>query len=88
MDVRNTTEVNTQIKWSNLFYSTETKLKVAKKFKTRLSNPIQIRFRKIFIIQIHRKAENPPDLDPNPCSPLISIPLLVGDESYGLRYSL
>jgi len=58
-----------------VIYSSETELKVAKKCKTRLSNsnPIQIRLSRIYKIHIHHKAENPPNLNPNPC-PCSSLP--------------
>ena len=61
-DVRNFTEPNLQIKCNNLLYSSETEFKVAKKFKTSLSNPVQI----------HQKTENPPDINLNPSSLLLS----------------
>jgi len=49
-DVRNFTEANVQTKCSKVIYSSETELKVAKKFKTRLC--------RINKIQIHQKFEN------------------------------
>jgi len=56
---------------SSLPYSSEwtkTELTVAKKFQTRLSNPNLVKQKVFNPIQIHHKFENPPDLNPNPCS--------------------
>ena len=51
---------------NSVIYSSKPELKIAKKFKTRLSNPIRIRLSKIYKIKIHHKAENPLDLNPCP----------------------
>jgi len=67
--VRNSTELNLQITCTNLQFETE--LKVAKKFKTRFSNPNPIQIRLSRIYKIHHKAENPQDLNPTPFSSLI-----------------
>jgi len=59
--VRNSTEANIQIECRNL--QPETQFRIVKKFETSLSNtnPIQILLSRIYKIQIHHKAENPPD---------------------------
>jgi len=43
---------------NGVIYNSETELKVAKKFKTRLSKPNQSRLSRIYEIQIHLKVEN------------------------------
>jgi len=45
--------------------------------KTRLSNPIPVK--QNLEIQIHHKGENPPVLNPNPCSSLVGRAGSVGD---------
>jgi len=64
-DERNSTEANLQIKCSSLTYSSKTNWKLQRNSKQ--DYPIQIRLSRIHKIQIYRKAEHTPDLNPNPC---------------------
>jgi len=51
--------------------SSEAELTVTKKFQTKSSNPHPVKQNVSNSIQIHHKFENPPDLNPNPCSSLM-----------------
>ena len=67
-DVRTPLKQNCRI--TAAICSSETELTAAKKFRTSLLNPNQIRSSKIYKIQIHHEVENPTDLNSNPCSSL------------------
>jgi len=84
-DVRNSIQTNLQI--IRVIYSSETAPTVAKKFQRRLSNPNPIRqnLSNPNPIQIHHTFENPPDLNPNPCSSLVASGRLSSGVSPAIR---